>query len=59
MKNFNNEKPMQETELCFAVTLAMLNFLIFAVMIAIGWLFYWLTTQSNLIEVSINNFRFF
>jgi hypothetical protein len=56
MKTYNNEKPVQETELCFFLTLAMLNFLIFGVMSTIGWLFYWLVTRSNLIEVSIHNF---
>lgn len=58
MKSLNDEKTDRETEIFFAVTIVMSNFLIFSATTAIGWFFYRLLTQSNLFEVLMNNFRF-
>ena len=45
-----NEKPFQETESAFAVTVLLLNASVLTVTFGIGWLAYWLVNQSSQLE---------
>jgi len=47
MTNFNDEKYLQETRLCFAVTVLLMNALVLSVLCGTAWFLYSLVTQSN------------
>ena len=46
----NNKNSTKETETAFAVAILLLNTCILAAAFGIGWLSYWLITQSSQLE---------